>query len=199
MIRLTAAAALLAAAVPLPATAQPSPESLLCGASWMPSPFGEPDRWVAHVDAGPVVLSETGEAVAGRVVCTFVEGYGHLSPPVAVARSVTTPGVAQLPPTLVELQQEPQAHVSLCTSVEILGGGTYYWDAIGLAWSADPAVDCWNWFPPGPEDKVFDVVDPVLCEVLAGLSPGAGPVTIEPDGDVPGVWECPPFTDGGPS
>lgn len=175
-----------------------------CGFSTVTNPFTE-NRQSGTVDSGPVLLADGTDPRAGRIRCTIqVNGYRHADPDAASVTSLTTAGVAWLPPTTVEYDVGDADSVILCTEVEIVGAGTFYWDAHYDVWSTDPYSSCVGALADPPEplldrllDDVWAVVDPVVCPPLAAAAPGAGPVTVRPDGDVAvadsTVWDCPPY------
>lgn len=207
-----AAVTLLALATlsPGPAHAAAGPgEGLRCGYTSFTNPFA-PGRQSGSVNGGPIVVADGADPRAGRIRCTIqVDAYVHAAADAVLAASLTTPGVAVLPETPVEYDVGAAQNVVLCTQVEIVGAGTFYWDGDLSDWSTSPYVACDSAFgdPPepvldGPLDAVWAVVDPLLCPPLAAAAPGAGPVTIAPDGDagVAGgtVWDCPPYDGGTP-
>jgi hypothetical protein len=207
---LSAAVVATAALTATPASATPpSDTGQVCGFSSLTNPFDPSGRrQTGEIDAGPIVIADGADPRAGRVTCTITSGWNHTAPALASASSVTTPGVVYLPPTPIEYEIDYWDVPVICTRVDIVGGGTYYWDDIDEVWSTDPYVECMSWCcdpPPGGDildevDEVFiDYVDPVLCPVLAEHAGTVGPVTIQPDGDVSIAdgewWLCPPYED----
>lgn len=151
--------------------------------------------------ADPVVIADGTELRTGRVTCSIQYGVRHSDPDVVAVTSLTTRGAVALPPTPAdyvrgEWWQTPQ----MCTEVEIDGAGTFYWDTEVSAWSPDPDAPCYIDRDRDLFDVVFDLVyglDPVVCPRFADAAPGAGPVVVEPDGDVyvadTFLWDCPPY------
>jgi len=207
---LCAAVVATAALTATPATATAPPgEGQVCGFASLGNPFDPSGRRQAgEVDAGPIVIADGADPRAGRVTCTITSGWDHTAPALVSVGSVTTPGAVSLPPTLVEYEVDWWAYPVVCTRVDILGGGTFYWDDVAGAWSTSPYVECMSWCcDPPPDDDLLDKVDqvfidhvdPVLCPVLAEHAGTVGPVAVEPDGDVSiagsEVWLCPPYED----
>jgi hypothetical protein len=201
-----AAVTLLALATVAPGTAHAAAgpgEGLACGFTTLSNPFAAPGRQVGLFEGGPLVVADGTDPRAGRIRCTIqLDAIRHDGPDAAVVESVTTPGVVAFPPTAFEYGAEPFQEVVLCQQVEIAGAGTFYWDADARAWSASASVPC-DLVLAAPADEPltdtvwFDVVDPVLCPALAAASPGTGPVTVSPEGDVAAAdaqrWDCPPY------
>ena len=198
MRRLLTSAAVLAAALPATsATAAPATpyEASLCGWASLTDPRdGAGGRQVGYLDGGPVLLDGGGAVRTGRLACSLqVNAERHADPDAVRVTSETTPLVVALPPTPIEYEIGDGDYLSWCTEVQVDGDGTYYWDGVDEAWTTDPSAPCDNHVHTPEFDPVGDLndavfvrhVDPLLCPVLAAAYP--------PEGDVPGVWECPPY------
>lgn len=77
-------------------------------------------------------------------------------------------------------------YVNLCTELRVAGEPPLYWDDDAEDWSGDPDVACY--IPPdgGPDPEPIErLLDQLVCPVLALVYP--------PEGDIPGVWDCPPY------
>ena len=201
-----------------------------CGFSVFGNPFGDGGRQVAVLGPAAVVIADGTDPRSGRVVCSLQWGDRHGDPDLVSYTSVTTAGVVAMPATTAEyLHPEEQRYVpSVCTSVEIDGAGTFHLDAETRRWTTSPLGHCsYFHYREDPltelpyemlddvdhvvEDEVDpvvsdlnafveDEVDPVVCPLLAAQAPGAGPVVVEPEGDVYAadtfVWDCPPYEEG---
>ncbi|HWL37292.1 MAG TPA: hypothetical protein VNQ77_14005 [Frankiaceae bacterium] len=200
MTRALLAVALSAlAALPAPARAAAGPGRPVenCSYSWATSPFAD-GRVIAYIGGAAVPVADGADPRAGRVTCTARNGHNHTDPALVAVSSLTTPGVAAVPYTLVEHAVPPLLDwLTVCLTVEVEGGGTFYWDDAAETWSADPDVLCYDMWDDDL-DPVFDVVDeavrtaddlvvqhvdPPLCAALGGDAEVAG----EP------FWDCPPY------
>ncbi len=133
------------------------------------------DAWVAAV----VVLGDA--PASGSVTCTVQDAATHGGTDRGNATSAETPGVAVLPPT--ELEGRGSARY-VCTSVRTQGT-TYYRDAATGGWSPSPSVAC---------DEMLLVRVPTCTDVCDIDTPCLLlPLLFPPNGDVPGVWDCPPY------
>jgi hypothetical protein len=183
----------------LPATASAAPAPLTgvgCGTSYADDP-ATPGGSVGELDGGPLVLVADDPAVPvrGSVTCTLQTGATHGGAPLAAATSATTTGVVVLPATPVAFTADPLDTVYLCTRVDVEGGAVWYSDEEAGEWSTDPDVPC----APLGVDEVCPTADPtarcspwspvlidsITCPILALVFP--------PWGDVPDVWDCPPY------
>lgn len=171
---------------------------------------------IGEVDGGPIAAADVAlvapdaveaffdNPVSITLTCTMRldPSVTHLSPAVAEA-SATGQAVAVVPPTPVEWY-EPQfwEPAWVCTHVAVTtrDGQTadLYWDSWNGEFATDPGVACGGPIacpqsgdPCGPDlGRVLqrlweDVVDPAICPALAQAFP--------PEGDIPDVWECPPY------
>jgi len=151
--------------------------------------------------------------VSVTLTCTLHVGFfvNHTSPAAASA-SATGDGVAVLLPTLLGVDvPDHDDIITVCTraSVTDRDGQTYdrYWDAQREEFTNDPSatcgpVACTLEFPPRGEGacgpSAFDVIDHLVGEVppWGPIDAAVCPVLKElypPEGDVPGVWDCPPY------
>lgn len=212
MIRalLAAATTALALVSPQPAGAAGPPPltGFLCGFATTNNPLAD-GRTLGYLDGGPVVIADGADLRTGRMSCAAQWGVRHADPDLASATSVTTPGVVTLPPTPHEYASDARLP-NTCASVEVDGAGTFYWDGEAEQWSTSALAFCdlAGYGDDGEpvttvletyddvNELIEEEVDPVVCPLLAGLAPGAGPVVVEPEGDVTvtgPVWDCPPY------
>ena len=193
MRRLLTLTALALAALPAAPAAAADPDGLHCGFSTMTD--WTTGQSYAEFDAGPIVLDPdpAGQPVWGSVTCTLVDGRSHDSRVIGTASSETTPVVAALEPTLVPVEWADDDVLSICVSVEIVGRGRLYYDPEMAGgdggWTTDPAASCDLVFGPAEPlplvDDAEELVDSIVCPLLA--------VAFPPQGDVPGIWDCPPY------
>lgn len=193
MTRVPLAAALTALGLLAPgaatAAAGPAEPALGCDFTTMTQPFAR-DRQPALLGGAVVAVGDEDDLRTGRVTCALRQGDTHADPVLASVTSLTTPGVAAVPATVVEYVLEPDQPFTVCLSAEVDGAGTYYWDGIALAWSASPLVTCYDWRPTSDPifDPVFDVVnavvDPAVCLALGGED-----LYVADDK----IWDCPPY------
>jgi hypothetical protein len=197
---------------PAGAAGPPPLTGFMCGWSAMANPFSA-GRTIGYLSGGPYVIADGADLRTGRVTCSIQSGIRHADPDLASATSITAAGVVTLLPTQFEYIPANFGRESTCTSVEIDGAGTFYWDGEAEEWSASPLAYC-DIPGYGEEDLLskllddaneffVDEVDPVVCPLLADRAPGAGPVVVEPEGDVSlpewdPVWDCPPYDGGTP-
>jgi hypothetical protein len=183
----------LATALPAAPAAAADPAGVRCGLSTWTNPF-DPDRTWGEFDAGPLVLDAdpAAQPVRGSVTCTLVDGFHHDSPVLASATSRTTPGVVALEPTFASFHWSETAILSVCTSVDVAGRDRLHHDpTLGDdgGWTADATARCQPVFGPAEPlplvDDVWLLLDSIVCPALA--------VAFPPQGDVPGVWDCPPY------
>jgi hypothetical protein len=178
---LSVVAGLVAVALPAPARAELVAHGVLCNRADLGGPR-PPEVREDTLYAGPVTLvDDTAGPVTATIVCTVRDGGSHAAPALASAESDPGTGVVALPPTTVSYLD--LGYTAICTELRIVGGPTLYYDAGSRAWTTDPATLC---------EPSLDVIGPdpylpdaVLCPLLTGAFP--------PDGDVPGVWDCPPY------
>ena len=162
-------------------------------------------RQTGQTNGGPVT-DDTSVGATITLTCTIQVGAANNTHAGAdaVALSNTGTGAALLAGQMSYVSPEGQP-VYLCTQVSV-NGTTYYWDA--SATGVHPNLPG-NWSStgglcneairqeifPGPFAPLLDIVDPILtgivdpvvCPVLAVLFP--------PEGDITGVWDCPPYDD----
>lgn len=209
--RLLVAAALLAAAVPLPLAhaTDPAPQGQPCSLASVGTP-GDDTRHVV-VQGGPV----TADSDSVRITCAVhIDDAWSGGTPAASVSSDAEPGVAVLPPTTLTVEADADRYVGVCSSV-LVGSTRWYW-AYG-EWITETGYECvsgpwvpWHTFPEaaapvsewlrclffgawgpvecGPPrvtlDPAWAVVDPVVCAYLRAARPGSGPVVVAEDGDV---------------
>ena len=149
-------------------------------------------RQVGELDAGPILLDDdvAAPAASGTVTCRLlVGGWRHVDPAAVTVTSEPGARVVYVPPTRIEYENPGSDDVYLCTRVDVAGRGPLYLDSERDVWSADPYVPCgaaWGNDPdPDPSPGLEPYVDMVVCPVLA--------VAFPPQGDVPGIWDCPPY------
>jgi hypothetical protein len=136
---------------------------------------------------GPVVLAHLGPTItgAGTLTCRVQPDNptrGGGGPSVSGHDStVVVAGPAQF-----TYQTFPGEVAYLCSEfVDDATGTTYYWTETTREWTT-AAVPCDRFDSVPPlDDLTRTVVDPLVCPLLATLLP--------PDGDVPGIWDCPPY------
>ena len=118
-----------------------------------------------------------------------------------IATVATTSGTGEVvvvaPPTPFSYVADDPMYFEMCSAVTVtpLGGPTerYYWDYAANRFSVDPAAPCYisSWACPesdpcsGPD--LIEYVDLLVCPKFALLFP--------PDGDIEGLWDCPPYGD----
>lgn len=134
--------------------------------------------------------------VNARLVCSVqLNADEHSAPDVSTVAGPTTLGVVVVPPTRIAWEGAFADRIVLCSRVEVEGGPAYHWNSLDSTWSTDPDSPC-----TGVRDDglALPVAEPIYCPLVT-LSPGAGPVEIEPDGDVSALgsqWvNCPPYVD----
>ena len=167
----------------------PVTDGLLCGASEMLDPSPQRGTMRVEVDGGPVLLTEADGVTPARgtLVCRIVVSEhwnAHLDAGTDVAGRGT--GVLTAGPAVVRVASDWWGDVFLCTQfVDDRGGVTYYWNDWPGEWSTDPAVPCAVYDVSEPDDGLELLVDSIVCPFFALLFP--------PEGDVPSVWDCPPY------
>jgi hypothetical protein len=191
MTRLLAAAAVAAALIAPPAHAADSPgEGRRCG--YVSSQDATMEWQDGGMYGGPFAIG----AHTGRMTCTLRYDGSQYDDPYGVFGSATSPdGTGVLVVPVTPIRYSAWDPVAICTTVEVDGVGTFYWDAAAVAWSADPATRCVT-IPvlptPPPEldpigllnDAFFEpYVDPVVCPVFGG--------DVSIGDDV--WWDCPPY------
>ena len=209
----TSCALLLATAFAAPASAT-QPDPLLdwaCGFATIRDPRLESSysAQAGYLNGGPIRQS-------GTLTCTIkVDAATHAAPyEHGTSASATGIGVTVLPPTVAEYISPPDAVIYLCDEFTDADGVTWYFDGDTFDWSTDENAACQVtvtgttaepiWVNPvfelldSPLDLVEPFAAPVVCPVLAALSPGAPPVIeVRTDGDtyVGGalLLDCPPW------
>lgn len=211
---LATAALLLTTSFASPAAAaQPDPSlDGTCGFSTVVDPRLESsyDGKLGYLDGGPVRQN-------GTLTCTIKTG-GPSTHAAAyefgtTASATGTLGVTVLPAMPVAFVAHPYL-AYLCTQFTDSANATWYRDGATGAWTTDPHASCDLAVSSSTTDPFldpfFDLVqalsayvdvvradaEPVVCPVLAALSPGVPLVDIRPDGDtyLAGdlLLDCPP-------
>lgn len=200
---LLAILAVTAALTPAAHAATPTYAGDVCGyAAYADPSIGD---WEGVLYGGPLVVADLptmlpsaaedllSNPVAVTLDCTFkVDG-------VPVAATSGSGQVAVIAgPVVFRYYDDGTAHVELCSAVTIthLGGSPerYYWDDVANRFSADPAAPCYiqnssDYSCPlaaGDDCGLHpDTLDELICPELAKAFP--------PEGDIEGVWDCPPY------
>ena len=162
---------------------------------------GGDETWTGMVDATVVLLSRThGNVVAATVTCELV-----VDGVVRDLASGSGAGVVAFAAP-ISFDASDTAVVELCTRVDFLSDATPTRRTCLTSRNQSQAptqelIDMWSWIL-GSTNVVWPVVDPVVCQVLRALAPGAGDVTINEQGDVyvggEPQWDCPPYDIWGP-
>jgi hypothetical protein len=193
------AALAVTALLPAAPAAASEPWGEHCGFSAVTDHTRDDGTLIVEIDGGPVFFGSdaAGLARSGTLTCTLVEGLNHDSPVLHTERSALTPGAAAIAPTVVSVRpSDPVGWVYVCTSVDVVGEPTRYWDPEGGGlgngrWTTDPGASCGPIFGwpstdlPGDEPDPESLLDGLVCPALALLFP--------PEGDVTGIWDCPPY------
>jgi hypothetical protein len=197
--RIAAAAALLLAAAPSAAAVTPDPAGFPCAVDLVPVTWSDDDR--AVLSGGPLADDRVPGADGAATLtlrCSLQDAW-HADAPDLASASATGDGVVVLPPTPVTYAGQPWAPY-LCHEVTVTRPGgastTLYRDDETHAWTNDPAAACDDLFVACPDRAARShddckgvatgpAVDAAVCPVLATWFP--------PEGDVEGVWDCPPY------
>ena len=193
-----AAVLLLAGSLAYAAPAGATPAGRRCALQSVTDPtVAHGETQSGHTSGGPIADDATSTATV-TLRCTIQVGAAnstHAGVDAAFGASSGTGAAVVAAVTVAYVLPEGQP-VYLCSEVTV-DGMTSYWDEVAGAWSSNSAASCDEAVVqevlPGPFAPVLDVagpimdgvVDPVACPVLAAVLP--------PDGDVPGVWDCPPY------
>lgn len=185
-------ATLLASSMTGTAAAAVEPEGVLCGYSSLTHPSSY-DTQYAEVDAGPLTLvdhADPSAVVWGSVTCTvqFEERHGTTANDQASLTGSVTPGVVHVAGT-VAFRYTDFETVYVCTRVDVLDGPPLYWDEETDGWSTSDTAACASnvYDPDDPHagDEIGPLVDSVVCEAFEVVFP--------PEGDIDGIWDCPPY------
>jgi len=204
--RLALLAIVTAAALAAPAAAVP-PNAADRGCSVViladVSPEAPPSSRTGLMWGGPIRQNGTLTCTVKVDVATHNGAYVN-----GVSRSVTgTNGVTALSPGASAFLAPPGQAAYLCSQFTDSLGVTYYWDGDLDRWTTSSAVRCEATGPIGADTGTLarTVVDPVLCPVLAALSPylyPTDPVYPDPQGDLyvlgGKVYDCPPYDSAQP-
>jgi hypothetical protein len=174
------AAVALAGAGAVPAQAAVEPMGLLCA-------MQRAGTGAVMVHAGPLTLTDGTAPVSGRVTCSVhadsAPRYADAS--LGAATSPTTTGAVVLPPTPLAVG-DVAGYV--CTRVDVDSGPSQYFDAATDAWTSDPSAEC-TYVPGGVPG-----CDPSYCDLFGdGILCPAYSIVFPPEGDIPGIWDCPPY------
>lgn len=193
------AGAVLAALLPGPAqAAAPDAEGVLCGFASTGHPT-DAGVQVGEIDGGPLAVANVDDAfaqpVTATLTCAIHVGWGNLTHAGsdAVSASATGNAVVTLPPTVVSYKYDPYTFevIAVCTELAVTDGhgDTYhlYYDGFREEFSSSPNVECqWAWGePPPPPPPIWERVDAIVCPIFAVVFP--------PYGDIPDIWDCPPY------
>ena len=176
------------------------PSGFLCGFSSISNPTAEPGTQTGEIDGGPLVIVDAeGNTGEGTLTCTIQVNQGtHAGTGVSVSGQSTN-SVVVIPPSVVSYQAGEEDVVFLCTEFDPGapgGNDSLYFHssndpAVEGHWSLDPTSACAQATSAGGGD-IFDPIEPVIllldtiiCIPLAILFP--------PEGDIPNVWDCPPY------
>ncbi len=173
--------------------ATPDPWGAICQFASVTDPTVEGQQ-SGQVSGGPLVLTddETPPGVySGTLTCRVqVTTSNHTGSGPSVSGH-GTPVVTAGPSTLT-YSAGLTDNVYLCSEfTDDATGTTYYFDDTNSLWSTSNTVDCGLATSAStPQDDPLsqfekDNVDPVVCPVLVTAVGG--------DGDVAGVWDCPPY------
>ena len=167
-----------------------------------------------YVRGGPLVVGYPDGAdnpVSAPLVCAFQVDAPTYAGPDVVSVSGSGMTVVAFPPTPISFEAGPDQAIYICVELDVTNarGETqhYYWDYVDTEFSTSDTARCafagcyqvgpFGDCPDGPGeefdndfflpliDAAFGVAEQVACLPLATLFP--------PDGDVPGVWDCPPY------
>jgi hypothetical protein len=114
-----------------------------CTATILPSPPTDPvDAVKARIQAGPVVVANVNahpNTARATLTCTLVvDG--------TAAAGFPTEGLGVVYGAQDVTFTTPEQSLYLCSTLEIQGGATWYWD--GSAWSTDPDAGCYSLIVP---------------------------------------------------
>jgi hypothetical protein len=198
-VLVTAAAALLVAGAALPAAAAPAPVGNPC--TYASTDAGSPGTQNGVLFGGPLVLTDdTNPAVvySGTLTCTAQYGIfnsqhsdgGH----VCATSGPTTGVVVVAEPVLCSFPAPGYGpgwpeEMYVCAQLDLVTGGTLYYQE-GGGWTTNANTDCVRLANASVTDETLtqplhDLLDPLICPVLAVFFP--------PEGDVGIFWDCPPY------
>lgn len=179
-MRVAALALLAAASVALPAPARAAePIGVLCSFQPITQPLGDGTAKTGVLVAGP-------SAGDGAITCTVQLTPTRGTGVVGTVSAAGDPVLANATVVSYDVARRDDP-VWLCAAFTPTGGTTLYYDDDRGDFTAGPAAPCGQVPQPcecGPSDPLR-VLDPLVCPVLALVFP--------PSGDVPLVWDCPPY------
>jgi hypothetical protein len=141
-----------------------------------------------ELDGGPLALpgvdGDTTVVGSGTLVCRIqVNAQDHTGTGPQVQGHGA--GVVTAGPSQVSFSAGPSDSVYLCAEVvRDEDESVLYYDAAHDEWSTSSSVPCADGLSTGGPSGGDDL-DPTLCPLLATAFP--------PSGDIPGVWDCPPY------
>lgn len=161
---------------------------------------GTPGTQTAVLFGGPVRQN-------GTLTCSITYiGETHQNTAAVSVTTTGTNGVTVITPTVRSYAAPLGVAPYLCSRFSD-GAATYYWDGAFNVWTTNSGVRCERMNRADTSDVgdvatvKRDVVDPVLCPVLAALHPffyPSDPVYAGADGDLylvgVKVWDCPPYS-----
>ena len=180
-----------------------------------PRPQGG-DEWAVLVTGGPIAAARVVTMLPAldevlddnlysiTLTCSVKVGESDHTSPTAASATATGLGVAVLQPRELTYLDPEIKGIGLCTQVTLTDrdgdSTTLYWDVADEAFGTDPTVTCGpvaciasacdDWPPSTPPRQVQDVVDIANQVFVEHVDPAVCPVL---GGDVPDVWDCPPY------
>ena len=182
VMALAAAAVLVAAGAPHAHAEPVDATGVLC--AWSGTSNPDTGGGIAEIDGGPLVVTGVEPGTPVELLCSLQEYGWHTEPDLAVVRA-SGRSVVAVPPTVVGYESDYWVIPVVCTELRVhesSGDTTLYWDDVAEAWSTSPYVQCDELWQAEPPDVW---IDGVVCPVLA--------VAFPPQGDIPGIWDCPPY------
>jgi hypothetical protein len=192
-------AALAAVVVPVaPVHAETRIHGVLCWFASLTDPSAEAGTQTGEITAGPAVIDDraTPPGVhSGHFVCTIQVGAANGTHAGADAAVVTGPeSTAVIAAGGTVTYNAPYYEpVWLCTEIVVDGQSLYFDDpndpTVNGSFSTSSSAACGLAIDEGTDDPTItaigELIDSIICPVLAIVFP--------PQGDIPGVWDCPPY------
>jgi hypothetical protein len=173
------------------AHAAADPQGLLCGFSSVTDPSIEGSQ-TGEIDGGPLVLGTDGGVYTGSLTCTIQTGTNdtHAEADAGSITGPTTTGVVAAGGT-VTYEVGTDEDVWLCTSVNIEGQGTLYYDETTGTWGV-PAGACAHAISARAPDtgEQEELLDTIISPILSIVFPPEGDVVLPVVGK---IWDCPPY------
>jgi hypothetical protein len=173
------------------AHAAADPQGLLCGFSSVTDPSIEGSQ-TGEIDGGPLVLGTDGGVYTGSLTCTIQTGTNdtHAEADAGSITGPTTTGVVAAGGT-VTYEVGADEDVWLCTSVNVQGQGTLYYDETTGTWGGSSGACALAISAETPETgPIGSELDPILCPILSIVFPPEGDVVLPVLGK---IWDCPPY------